>query len=416
MDRMERRRLRAVLYDILLAAGVPVPLTELVAAVQEASPLAVKDPRGAVRRALANGVRAIPVDGGQWVLMQSVLEGAAFRCTPHAAEIQHGRLYLASRFSPFLPVYPAPAKAIRLIDAAAGLEANVAIDDSPGFGLYLAGWYRSCGFVAGDSIIVSVSYADALTFGFSHEPLSRRDPATTSRTRAFADAALNLLMRWGREEAPLAALVQGVLARHEDMLHAPPDDYRELFARDGRFRLLEGGVVSQLDYRRPIDYLYLFPKWGRGSFEALNPGYCTPLESGDDGQQEAAGHWLRLVSAEVTALDLAARKATLRVHTDSSAGAFRSDVEVSLRARAPLARTLLATLRNRFKLLVAGQAPVGRGRGAVSAVVVEDEVLAVRRLTGFLRSLAEAAETPSGASALESPGWARLEFSGPLPT
>jgi hypothetical protein len=416
MDRMERRRLWAVLYDLLLEAGGPAPLTDLAAAVQKASPLAVKDPRGAVRRALGNGVRAIPMDGGRWVLMQRALEGAAFRCTPHVAEIQRGRLYIASRFSPFLPVYPAPATAIRLVDAAAGLDASAAIDDSPACALDLAGWYRSLGFSTGDSISVSVSYSEVLTFRLSHEPLSRRDPDRSSRTRDFADAALDLLMKWGREEAPLAALVQGVLVRHGDMLHAPPDDYRDLFARDGRLRLLEGGVISFADYRRPIDYLHLFPKWGRGSFEAFNPGYFTPLESGEEAHAEPTGHWLRLVSAEVAALDLAARRATLRLHTDSSAGAFRSDVELALGVRAPLARSVLVTLRSRFKLMVAGQAPAGHGRGGASSVVIENETTALRQLTGLLRSLAEAAEAPGDPATVQSLGGARLEFTGPPAT
>lgn len=414
MDRVERRRLLAALHGLLLEARGPVPLTELVAGVQGASPLPVKDPRGAVRRALGGGLHAIPVDGGRWVLMEHALEGAAFRCTPRPAEIEHGRLYIASRFSPFLPVFPAPATAIRLVDAVAGLDTGADIEDSPACALDLAGWYRSRGFSAGDSIIVSVSYADPPRFALSHEPLSCREPAIASRTRVFADAALDLLMGWGREEAPLAALVQGVLVRHEELFNAPPDDYRDLFARDGRFRLLEGGVVSQVDYRRPIDYLHLFPKWGRGSFQALNPGYFTPLESEEDGHAEPAGHWLRLVSAEVVALDLAARRATLRVHADSSAGAFRSDVELALRAHAPLARSVVATLRSRFKLLVAGQAPAGHGRGGVSAVVLENETSAVRQMTGLLRSLGEAAETPADAATVHSLGRARLEFTDPL--
>ena len=404
----------AALHGLLLEARGPVPLTELVAGVQGASPLPVKDPRGAVHRALGSGVHAIPLDGGRWILMEHALEGAAFHCTPHPAEIQHGGLYIASRFSPCLPVYPGPATAIRLVDAAAGLSTGADIDDSPACALDLAEWYRARGFSAGDSIIVSVSYSDALTFRLSHEPLSRRDPATASRTRVFADAALDMLMGWGREEVPLAALVRGVLVRHEELLNAPPDDYRDLFARDGRFRLLEGGLVSQADYRRPIDYLHLFPKWGRGSFQALNPGYFTPLESEEDGHAEPAGHWLRLVSVEVVALDLAARRATLRMHADSSAGAFRSDVELALRAHAPLARSLVATLRSRFNLLVAGQAPAGHGRRGVSPVVIENETSAVRQMTGLLRSLGEAAETPADVATVQSLGRARLEFTGPL--
>jgi hypothetical protein len=413
MDRIEKRRLLTALHGSLLKAGGPVALTDLVAAVQLASPLTVKDPRGAVRRALAGGLHAIPVDGGRWVLLESALEGAVFRCTPHAAEIQLGRLHIAARFSPFLPQYPAPATVLRLVDAAVGLETSAGIDNSPACAVDLAVWYRARGFSAGDSIIVSVSYEDAVMFRLSHEPVSRRDPALAVRTRAFADAALGLLMGWGREETPLTALVQGVLVRHEDMLFAPPEDYRDLFARDGRFRLLEGGVVSQVDYRRPIDYLYLFPKWGRGSFQALNPGYVTLLESGEDEHSEPSGHWLGLISAEVMALDLTGRRATLRVHADSSAGAFHSDVELALRARAPLARSLLATLRRRFRLLVAGQAPAGHGRGGGAVVSIENEASAVREMTGFLRSLAEAAEAPAGAAATQPLGRARLEFSGP---
>jgi hypothetical protein len=429
MDRMERRRLVAALHSLLLDARGPAALTELVAAVQLASPLAVKDSSAAVRRALVGGLHAIPLDGGRWVLLEHALEGAAFRCTPHAAEIQHGRLYIGSRLSPFLPLYPTPVTAIRLVDAAAGLDASAGIVDSPVCSVDLAGWYRRHGFSAGDSIIMSVSYANIPRFALSHEPRWRRDPAVASRTQVFADAALDLLMGWGREEAPLAVLVQGVLARRPDLLSAPPDDYRDLFARDGRFRLLEGGVVSPADYRRPIDYLDLFPRWGRGSFQALNPGYFTPLEpeyehglghgqGGGAGVQDAeraepAGHWLRLLSTEVVDLDLVARRATLRVHADSSAGAFRSDVELTLRGHAPLARSVVATLRRRFRLLVAGQAPAGHGRGAVLAVSIADEALAVRQLSGFLKPLGEAAETPADAATSHLLSQARLEFTGP---
>ncbi len=413
MARVDQNQLLAAVYDILKEHRKPTHITEITADLLAVLPLTTGRPRAAVRKALALGLHAVHYGDGRWCLMQNALREYSFRCTPHAQEIQAGLLFTHVRFTPFLPYYPAGSNSIRLVDTTGNLTISATVDHTPHAAIRLADWYEFHRFKAGDSLMVQATDLTAGLFQITYEPVAQKDLGVLERNRTFADAAFALFVRSRQEEVLADTLIPAVLAQRPEFRSAPPDDYRDVLARDGRFRLLEQGTVAAADFRRPIDYLYLFPKWGKAAFNALNPGYLTPVETGEEATPEPGSHWLRLLNAQVVSLEAEAGQVKLRLDLESSAGDFSSDLDLTLGPASRMTRTLLSTLRQRFKSLVNAQIKTSAAARALQQVTLEDEPQMTPRLTEFLRPLAATAKNPPDEATRQKLAAAHLVLAAP---
>lgn len=379
-------------YQRLKSSNGPVHLSQLVAIPEQVAPGHWRNAKAAIRRLLRNDIGAIKVGRGEWVLLENALAGYQVRLQPRPVEVETGLLFLQSRLTPFFSIYPPGLRPLRLETETGQVVLETEIDPLEPATLSLPALYQTTGFQIGDSWIATALDLWQGRFRLRREPAAeRREDWINRYNRLIGDAAAIQLFLAKTEQLDLNTLLPGLLVKLPQLKEYPADDFRQLFAFDGRFRLLEGGILTSSSFRRPADYLFAFPRWGVDTVEALNPGYFVPQEIGEPESAFATTLWIQLRHVKVDSISLPERWVRLRLQVNSSSGDYTSEIEVPLQSPAITTRAIMNLACQRYAALLSARLPRGRRVTPERQVRIEAESQVRTRLALFLKPLIAAA-------------------------
>jgi hypothetical protein len=383
-----RLQLAQAIYQVLSRQEEPLELAQITEEVSKFVPLAAARPRQSVRNALTWRLSTVRYEDGRWRLVEQALQGYTARCTPHPPEIQAGVLFPAVRLSPFVPRFPDGGRRLTVTDRESAFTAAAPAEPGLHSPINLAPWYRQKRFRAGDSIIFKAMDLARGEFQMTYEPQEKKQAELVRQlNETFADIAHQAFTDMHQDQVFVESLVPRVLVEMPQIMFYPPDDYRDIFAHDRRFRLLETGALSGADFRRPSDYLFYFPKRGKGSFYALNPGYLVPLELDEEEKAMAQAltvHWIRLQAVEARSVDLEKKQVTVNATVDSSLGVFSSNVDLPLTYPLRMMRHLFAVLRRRFAGLLTAKIMTTPSAREIQRASIRDQEAVVPMLNAYL--------------------------------
>jgi len=380
-------------YQRLKSTSGSVLLSQLVAIPEQVAPGHWRNPAAAIRRLLHAELGAIRVGRGEWILLENALAGYQVRLQPRPVEVETGLLFLQSRLTPFFSIYPPGLRPLSLETETGQVVLETEIDPLEPAPLSLSTLYQATGFQIGDSWIATALDLWQGRFSIRREPAADRREAWIDRyNRLIGDAAAIHLFLAKSEQLDLNTLLPSVLVKLPQLKEYPAGDFRQLFAFDGRFRLLEGGILTNSSFRRPADYLFAFPRWGVDAAEALNPGFFVPQEIGEAESAFSTTLWIQLRHVKVDSISLQERWVRLRLQMNSSSGDYASEIEVPLQSPTITTRAIMNLASQRYAALLSAQLPRSRRVTPERQIRIEAEPQARTRLALFLKPLIAAAK------------------------
>lgn len=232
----------------------PVAERQVLDRVLEQRPSNAKNPYATIRERLrwdGPALGWLRLDRSELVPVRVVLQGLRFRYIPRSWEIEAGLLPLV-RLQPFAGLRgPAPllydAAGRRLLDPGpmpAALSRRVEFPTSaPSYNL--REWYARVEFAPGDSILVTVTATDPLTFQIAHEPAAEfRAADVMGQDAELAAAIFERVYRTQLPLLPCDELVLPIFARAAWRTAYPGRPWQALVAHDVRLQLVEETFVA----------------------------------------------------------------------------------------------------------------------------------------------------------------------------
>jgi hypothetical protein len=232
--------------------------------VLERRPSQAKDPYASIRGRLRYEATAcgwVRLGGGELIPLHVVLDGLRFRIMPDEAEIAAGYL-LRMRLYPFVPMSHERIRfatddrrpfTLREQSVTVGEDIFGSVE-VPAF--KLNSWYTQVGFQAGDSILVTVTNVEPLTLRIDHEAAAnlRRDDILRQEQELLA-ALVQLVTRNRSNPLYGEESVLPTYARASWRTAYPGRPWQDLVENDNRLRLIDGIMVADGSYRRPLDMI-----------------------------------------------------------------------------------------------------------------------------------------------------------------
>ncbi|GAB4189348.1 MAG: hypothetical protein OHK0022_01580 [Roseiflexaceae bacterium] len=243
-----------------------VPEREVFDRVLARRPSTAKDPYARIREQLrfhSAHVGWVGLGNGQVMPLRVALLGLRFRITPTADEIDRA-LLLRDTLRPFvdfqlkiaeLHIEDAQGQPLSIRDTSLqasdvlfGTIMNHAID--------LGIWYQRVGFTPGDSILVTITGYQPLALHLEYEPADRFDQAAVAeQDRELLEGIVARVARNSRSSFMPEDVVLPIFARAAWRTGYPGTAWQRLVQQERRLRLLEGGMISDSSFRRPLDLL-----------------------------------------------------------------------------------------------------------------------------------------------------------------
>ncbi|MBX0329312.1 hypothetical protein K2Z83_16700 [Oscillochloris sp. ZM17-4] len=224
----------------------PVDERQVLDQVLARRPSAAKNPYATIRERLRwDGLVLgwLRLSRGTLMPLHVALQGLRFRCIPRARDVEAGMLPLA-HIQPFAGLRSA---VLRMADEAGALMPFVDLDlddvggpslASPGFNL--SAWYDRVGFVAGDSILVTVVETDVPTLRIIREPAADvRRAAIDAQDAELLDAIVSRVSRAQVALIPCDEVVLPIFAAAPWRAGYPGSPWQHLVTRDGRLQLVD---------------------------------------------------------------------------------------------------------------------------------------------------------------------------------
>ena len=228
-------------------------------------PSQAKDPYASIRQQIryqAPSFGWVRLGGGEIMPLHVALRGLRFRLIPSDDQIAHDTIVPRS-LRPFWPYAQGDAQfedaegrpiTTRESSMAQGQGLFGAVT-SPA--LHLDGWFKRAGFKPGDSILMTITSAQPLTFRLEREPAAQfRAEAVAAQDQALVDGLVEWIKRGsGRGLTQPEDGVLGLYARASWRTGYPGRPWQELIAADRRLRLLDGELIAEGGYRSPYEAL-----------------------------------------------------------------------------------------------------------------------------------------------------------------
>ncbi|MEI8307971.1 MAG: hypothetical protein WCF99_13000 [Chloroflexales bacterium] len=214
--------------------------------VLERRPSAAKNPYATIRERLRwDGLTLgwVRLGRGKLVPLHVALQNLRFRCVPRARDVIAGMLPLA-HLQPFAGLRHFD---LTLLDIAGTTmsfiehdpdETNATAFATPGFDL--DGWYARVGFIAGDSIVVSVTTAEPLTMRIERE--AAEDVQRLSTANQDAELIAAIIARVDRSQMaliPCDEVVLPIFAVASWRAAYPGSPWQYLVTHDARLQLVD---------------------------------------------------------------------------------------------------------------------------------------------------------------------------------
>ncbi|HEU5013080.1 MAG TPA: hypothetical protein VFT66_11140 [Roseiflexaceae bacterium] len=228
-------------------------------------PSQAKDPYASIRQQIryqAPSFGWVRLGGGEIMPLHVALRGLRFRLIPSDEEFA-GDMIARWAMRPFWPFgqgdvrfEDAREQPIHTREAALpqgqGLFGTIS---SPA--LQVGDWFKRTGFEPGDSIIVTITSTQPLTFRLEREPAGKfRASAVAAQEQALLDGLVEWVKRSnGRGLSQPEDGVLGLYARAPWRTEYPGRPWQQLVAADGRLRIIEGDLIAEGDYRSPFESL-----------------------------------------------------------------------------------------------------------------------------------------------------------------
>jgi hypothetical protein len=225
----------------------PVEERRVLERVLEQRPSSAKNPYATIRERLRwDGLALgwVRLSRGQLMPLHVALDGLRFRCIPRLRDIAAGMLPLA-HLQPFaglrsfeLDLVDATGATMPFIDIDPGDAGQAPAFATPGFDL--AAWYARSGFVAGDSIVVTVAAAEPMALRIEREPADNvRRAATAAQDAELLDAIVERVNRSQAALIPCDEVVLPIFAAAPWRAGYPGSPWQLLVTQDGRLQLVD---------------------------------------------------------------------------------------------------------------------------------------------------------------------------------
>lgn len=244
------------MYQELTIAGIlrhlaaeydgPVDERRVLEQVLERRPSSAKNPYATIRERLRwDGLALgwLRLDRRRLMPLRVAMQGLRFRCVPRACDVADGLLPLA-HLQPFaglrgatLSLNDAHGTALPLIDPDDPDEESAEIA-TPSFDL--SAWYRRNGFVAGDSILVTIDGAEAMELTIEREPAAElRREAVAAQDAELIEALVTRVSRSQLVLIPCDEVVLPIFATAPWRTGYPGSPWQHLVTRDTRLQLVD---------------------------------------------------------------------------------------------------------------------------------------------------------------------------------
>lgn len=224
----------------------PIEERRILDRVLEQRPSAAKNPYATIRERLRwDGLTLgwLRLGRGRLMPLHVALQDLRFRCLPRARDVAAGMLPLA-HLQPFAGLRRFE---LTLLDTTGTVmpfinhdpaDSGSAASAMPGFDL--GAWYTRCGFVAGDSIVVSVVTTVPLTMRIERE--SAEDYRQISTTDQDAELIAEIVARVGRSQVillPCDEVILPIFAVAPWRSACPGSPWQHLVTHDSRLQLVD---------------------------------------------------------------------------------------------------------------------------------------------------------------------------------
>lgn len=257
-----------VLRDLAREYSTIVPEREVMDRVLAIRPSQARDPYASIRERLrwdGEDTGWLRLGGGKMIPRHRVLLGLCFRVVPSDDELAEGQLDRMALL-PFIPLR--------------GSE-PVQFEDAHGRALYLplqhehasrqpkrkagvqtfAEWLRAHHFTPGDSLIVTVKQLEPTILRLEYEPAGAfRADDVLRQERELLDA---LIEPFKRDRSQMLMPDQAILpiyAQASWRTEYPGRPWQALVEADRRLRLIDGIMIADAGFRRPLDILFADPE------------------------------------------------------------------------------------------------------------------------------------------------------------